>query len=171
MRPGASSIAMGIGLLGVFCSMMIYHDTRRVLWNWQRSAPLFFGTTFALGAAALFALNVTSGMWLIVLAAVIGTKLLVEVLVLRHVANHDLTSLKKTALLISRAFQPIAFARALGTFSGIGMALLLHVGAFSGAPAITAWLPFALVLAGEVLERMLFFCTVDAPKMPGGLAT
>jgi len=29
-----------IGLLGVFCSAMIYHDTQRRLWKWQRSLLL-----------------------------------------------------------------------------------------------------------------------------------
>jgi len=39
-----------IGLLGVFCSAMIYHDTQRRLWKWQRSLLLFYGTSIALGA-------------------------------------------------------------------------------------------------------------------------
>jgi Fe-S-cluster-containing dehydrogenase component/DMSO reductase anchor subunit len=44
------------GLLGVFCSVMIYHDTRCPSWNGPGVTVKFYGTTLILGvAAALFA--------------------------------------------------------------------------------------------------------------------
>jgi ferredoxin len=39
------------GLLGVFCSAMVYHDTRREFWRLPATGGKFFGTTLLLGAA------------------------------------------------------------------------------------------------------------------------
>jgi len=165
-----SGIVAGIGLLGVFCSMMIYHDTRRVLWQWRRSAVWFFGTTLALGCSARLAVHSANAFVLSALLFVVVLKLASEVSVLRHVTDVDLTSLKKSALLIAGCFQHAAFARMLcAVIGGIGLPLLLHIGAFTSRQTTFAWLAFALLLAGEILERMLFFRCVDAPKMPGGL--
>jgi hypothetical protein len=94
------------------------------------------------------------------------SKLCVEISVVRHVADRELTSLKKTALLVTQAFQPIAFARIAFAMAAVGAALLVHMGVCSSE---LAWLPLALLLVGEILERSLFFRAVDAPKMPGNL--
>jgi formate dehydrogenase iron-sulfur subunit len=160
-----------LGLLGVFCSMMIYHDTQRTLWNWRRSAPLFFGTMALLGLSAALIANSSSGALSAILVVAVVAKLAVEVSVLRHVRDRDLTSLKKTALLVTGLFQPIAFVRlACLMAGGIGLPLLLKTGAFAFAPVVIGSCAFALLIAGELLERLLFFRVVDAPKMPGGFA-
>ncbi|MEQ1852429.1 MAG: DmsC/YnfH family molybdoenzyme membrane anchor subunit, partial [Chthoniobacteraceae bacterium] len=44
--------SVAIGMLGVFCSAMIYVDTRRPFWSARLTMPKFFGTTFLLGATA-----------------------------------------------------------------------------------------------------------------------
>jgi hypothetical protein len=167
----ATFIAMLIGLTGVFCSMMIYHDTQRVLWNWRRSVPLFFGTVALLGLSAVLIANPSNGASCAALAVAVVAKLAVEISVLRHVTNRDLTSLKKSARLVTHQFRRVAFARlACLMAGGIGLPLLLSTGAFTFAPATIGWCAFALVAAGELLERLLFFRAVDAPKMPGGFA-
>ena len=51
---------------------------------------------------------------------------------------------------------------------GIGLPLLLTVNTFS-SPTPVAALAFAALLVGELLERCLYFTTVVAPKMPGGV--
>ena len=38
------------------------------------------------------------------------------------------------------------------------------------APALLALMPLVLCLAGELLERYLFFTAVAPAKMPGGIA-
>ena len=43
------------GLLGVFCSAMIYVDTRREFWSASQCFAKFFGTTLLLGAASALA--------------------------------------------------------------------------------------------------------------------
>src|SRR5205085_785606 len=48
-------IASGLG--GVFCSAMLYADTRRSFWSLGRSAAKFFGTTIVLGCSALLVLR------------------------------------------------------------------------------------------------------------------
>jgi formate dehydrogenase iron-sulfur subunit len=163
MEVGAVTAA---GLIGVFCSMMIYHDTRRALWHWRRSAPLFFGTAAVFGAAAAFALNCHNNIALAAFVTTLALKLLIEILVVRHVADRELTSLKKTALLVTGKFQYAAFARVVCAVGAVGIALLLNTGALSPTLAL---LPFLLASVGELIERLLFFRTVDAPKMPGGL--
>jgi formate dehydrogenase iron-sulfur subunit len=158
------------GLLGVFCSMMIYQDTRRPLWHWRRGLPLFFGTTLVLGAAGAAIFNHSAALLAAIMIAS-ASKLLVEVLTLRHITNCTLTPLKKTALLVTGKFQHVAFVRLVCVMlGGIGLPLWLamNVGV---SHAFLAVLAFALLLAGELLERFLFFTTVVAPKMPGGLAT
>lgn len=165
-----SGIAAGFGLLGVFCSIMIYHDTRRVLWHWRRSAIWFFGSTLTLGWSAWIVFHSVNAFAFSALVLVVAVKLASEFSVLRHVTDDGLTSLKKSALLITGRFQPVALSRMLcAVIGGIGLPLLLHIGAFASGQTALAWIAFALLLAGEILERMLFFRAVDAPKMPGGL--
>jgi formate dehydrogenase iron-sulfur subunit len=159
-----------LGLAGVFCSMMIYHDTRRALWHWRRTAISFFGTTLALGCSAWLALYSVNAFVLSALLLTVALKLAREVSVLRHVTDGELTSLKKSALLITGHFQHAAFIRMLcAVIGGIGLPLLLQIGAFASGQTVLAWIAFAVLLAGGILERMLFFRCVDAPKMPGGL--
>jgi DMSO reductase anchor subunit/ferredoxin len=170
VRAGSETGAPIVGLLGVFCSAMIYHDTRRPLWCWRRSMSLFLGTTIGLGAAAAAIVSRAPVLFTVVIVAA-STKLFVEVLTLRHIATRTLSPLKKTALLVTGRFQHIAFARLLcAMVGGIGLPLLLLLNVFPSAQ-LTAALAFGLLLTGELLERFLFFTTVVAPKMPGGLPT
>jgi DMSO reductase anchor subunit len=157
-----------IGLLGVFCSVMIYHDTHRPLWRLRRSLPIFFGTVVALGAAGA-AIFRPSPELLMITALAATTKLVFEVLTLRHVTDRALTPLKKTALLVTGKFQHAAFAHLFClVLGGIGLPLLLATNTFSSTTLVAA-LAFAVLLIGEFLERFLFFTTVVAPKMPGGV--
>ncbi len=170
LRAGSETGAPIVGLLGVFCSMMIYHDTRRPLWNWRRGLPLFFGTTLVLGAAGAAIVN-DSDVLLVGVIIACAAKLLVEVLALCHVTNRTLTPLKKTALLVTGKFQHVAFVRLVcAMLGGIALPLLLALNV-GPSHALIAVLAFALLLAGELIERFLFFTTVVAPKMPGGVPT
>ena len=158
-----------VGLLGVFCSMMIYHDTRRSLWHWRRSVPFFFGTVILLGAAGAAILK-SSPMLVAVTSIATAGKFLAEILTLRRITDRTLTPLKKTALLVTGKFQCVAFARLLClVLGGIGLPQLFALNTFA-SPILMAALAFALLLIGELLERFLFFTAVVAPKMPGGLS-
>ncbi len=168
LRAGLETGAPVIGLLGVFCSVMIYHDTHRPLWHWSRSLPLFFGTALLLGVAGVAIMEPRPALTFTIIAVSMA-KLLVETLTLRHVTDNSLTPLKKTALLITGKFQLVAFARLLCLMlGGIGLPLLMTLNIFPSS-AMCAAIAFTLLLAGELLERFLFFTTVVAPKMPGGV--
>jgi formate dehydrogenase iron-sulfur subunit len=168
LRAGSELGAPIMGLVGVFCSVMIYHDTRRPLWHLRRSLPLFFGTMLALGAAGV-ALFKPSPTLLTTLILISSAKCLLEVFILRHVTDGELTPLKKTALLITGRFRQVAFGRLVClVLGGIGLPLLLITNPFP-SPLPVVMLAFGLLLAGELLERFLYFTTVVAPKMPGGV--
>ena len=170
LRVGLETGAPLIGLLGVFCSAMIYHDTHRPLWHWRRSVLLFFGTTLILGAAGVAIFQSSPALPVIVILATL-LKLAREISVLRHGTNRELTPLKKTALLVTSQFQEITMIRlTCALLGGICVPMLLTMNLVS-TPTPLAAAGFALLLAGELLERLLFFRTVVAPKMPGGLPT
>jgi formate dehydrogenase iron-sulfur subunit len=157
-----------IGLLTVFCSAMIYHDTQRPLWNWKRSLPLFFGTTAILGAAGAVTLQSSRALLATIVVAVVA-KLGVEIFTLRHGTRRGLAPLKKTALLVTGHFQHVAIARMLCVVTGgIGLPVLLMTNAFHSWPSAAAFM-FILLLTAELLERYLFFVAVAAPKMPGNI--
>jgi formate dehydrogenase iron-sulfur subunit len=166
----ASTAAAFIGLLGVFCSAMIYHDTHRPLWHWHRSVSFFLGTTAILGAAGVAIVQSSPALPFIMIVAVL-LKLGGEISILRHGTNHDLTPLKKTVLLVTGKFQPLAMIRLVcALVGGLCLPLFLTIPS-TPAPKLIAVAAFTLLLAGELLERFLFFTTVTAPKMPGGLPT
>jgi len=169
IRFGVAATA-SVGLIGVFCSAMIYVDTRRELWCARRTLPLFIATTLVLGAAGALVFLPTNG-WLVAALVVLTlSKLAMEVASLRHVTARALTPMRKTALLISRAFQRTAFTRcAVALVGGIGIPVLLSVGALP-APHLIAAVALGVLIVGELCERSLFFRAVVAPKMPGGMA-
>ncbi|MHB8523401.1 MAG: DmsC/YnfH family molybdoenzyme membrane anchor subunit [Limisphaerales bacterium] len=182
-------ICVGSGLAGVFCSAMIYHDTRRDYWRLPATGGKFLGTTWLLGAAGTLVLvSVDPGpgpspilpalAGLIVLAT--AFKLGVEPRVLRHLARDDFSPLHKTALLLTGYFgltHRVGIAcRILG---GAVLPALLAVrslapgqfaGPLTGLPLAAASV-FGFCLAGEVIERRLFFAAVQPVKMPGAISS
>jgi Fe-S-cluster-containing dehydrogenase component/DMSO reductase anchor subunit len=137
--------ALPVGILAVFTSVMIYHDTHRALWHFPRTAIRFFGTVAAFAALA----NP------IVFASVVMTKLVPEVLFLRHASSNDWSPDAHSARLQQGPLRNTLLVRCI-------LALLAIPAAFA-----SPWLALPLLLAAEILERQLFFQSVQAPKMPG----
>jgi formate dehydrogenase iron-sulfur subunit len=142
-----SRSALPLGITAVFTSVMIYHDTRRALWSFPRTAIRFFGTV-----AAFAAIHHPPA-----LAIVLVLKLIPELRILRLGEDED------------AAWSPdVHSARLqLGPLgivlrSRIALALVALVTAF-----IQPWFALPILLAAEILERQLFFQSVQAPKMPG----
>ena len=52
LRAALAVVTATLGTLGLFCSVMIYVDTRRVFWRFAHTAPRFFGTALILGLAS-----------------------------------------------------------------------------------------------------------------------
>jgi formate dehydrogenase iron-sulfur subunit len=168
--PMLTPVAALAGIAAVFCSAMIYIDTRRELWRAARTLPLFFTTALMLGAASAVVFLPTNVWFAAALVALTVVKLTIEVLSVRHVTNRALTPMRKSALLITGTFQPVALARCvIAIGAGIGIPVLLSTKALP-APELFSIAALALLILGEVCERYLFFRCVVAPKMPGGRA-
>jgi DMSO reductase anchor subunit len=173
------------GLAGVFCSVMIYRDTRRTFWQMKFTAPKFIGTALLLGlATVLFTMTLKSVFmataappalrhvvvmlcgFLVVATTV---KLLWELTVFAHLNDHEWTDMKRTALLISGLLRRVTISRFVcGVLGGITLPALLLFGVI---PPVIAIGILPVSLAGELLERYLFFRAVVPLKMPGGIAS
>ena len=175
------------GLAGVFCSVMIYVDTRRAFWNLPLTGFKFFMTGVVLGVPAAVFVSLLGAAWsetitvaeimegfgrrlLQGLVAAALVKLAIEALVLTHLRDKQHTPLKRTALLLTGELAPMAVRRVIaGVLGGIVLPglLLAEVGptgcrvAFTG---VVMGLVLVFTLLGELLERHLFFTAAVAPR-------
>ncbi len=182
---------LSTGLVGVLCSVMIYYRTQRPTWGGTRTLFRFLGTTIWLGLAVtvfagMLATSVQSdvglGTVMQELMAHLGRPLMVCAVVklayeaadLLHLLDRHQTPLKRLALLMTGELGGLAIARfALGLLGGIILPWsLLAAGSDSPAKWVaTVSTIFLMSLAGELLERTLFFMTAVAPRMPGAVRT
>lgn len=96
-------------------------------------------------------------------------KLLWELAVFLHLSEPGWTSMKRTALLMSRALKRVTIARFIcGALGGVVLPVLLLFGT-TVPVGVVGILVFSLL--GELLERYLFFTAVIPLKMPGGIAS
>jgi DMSO reductase anchor subunit len=183
------------GLAGVFCSVMIYVDTRRAFWNLPLTGFKFFMSGVLLGIPTVVFVSLLGAAWseTLTCAAVMNgfgyrllqglvaatlVKLGVEALVLGHLRDKKHTPLKRTALLLTGELARAALWRVgAGVLGGVLLPLLVVLLAGSrpaGFPAglvgVGVGASLIFILLGELLERSLFFTASVAPKMPGALA-
>jgi formate dehydrogenase iron-sulfur subunit len=137
--PNTAAPGFALALLGIACSVMIYVDTGRTAWKAIRTWTLFGGTTVVGFALAVHPL--------------LGSVALLGKLFVEHClsAPHPETQALLRGPLRSRYRLRLAL--------GLSGALLAATGFL--------WLAFSCVLVGECLERLLFFQSVNASKMPG----
>jgi len=187
--PLQSAFGIGVavtGLLGVFSSMMIYRDTRRIFWRMPITALKFSGTMLVLGpASVLFSIVVLSvfepdlaadrtfrpvvDLLSGFVAIVMTVKLLWELTVFAHLRDREWTSMRRSALLMAGALRSVTIVRIV--CGALGSVILPVLVAFGCLPPIVAAGILPLSLAGELLERYLFFTAVIPLKMPGGIAS
>lgn len=172
------------GALGVFCSVMLYQSTRRRFWNGGATGFKFTLTGVVLGlsfstAAASVVLALTHAdpvpllqPWLDVagptLVAATLLKLAGELMVVRHLRHGGTGDLARSArLLVGELGSLLGLRAVLGVLGGV----VLPAAFFGDVPfavqLAAALLSAALLLAGELLERVLFFAAMSAPRMPG----
>lgn len=181
------------GLVGIVCSIMIYHCTRRRLWNGPATTIRFLLTTIVLGlSTALFttaagAVSGSAGGTAMAssfaeivfpgLIIAVACKLAFEASLFVHLRSKQHTPMKRSALLMTGDLAKAAKWRfALGVVGGI---LVPAFWVWQDHPTASASIfsqvliggQFAFLLIGELLERYLFFTAVVAPRMPGGLRT
>jgi hypothetical protein len=106
-------------------------------------------------------------------------KLAFEALIFLALFRRQPTPLKRTALLMTGELRKVTALRFVcGAIGGVLLPAALLIEdrvTTSGYPtalfAVVALSMVALLLAGELLERYLFFTAVVAPKMPGSPAS
>ena len=187
LPPAWTSLAAFVGLAGVMCSGMIYHQTRRAFWRGFRSLGRFLLTTVALGVAGAWALDAWKGgptqRTLPCLLLLITTaKIALDLRLLRRAdseeaelawprpAQADSWSLTQTARRLRGTLGSVQRARFTCAWVG---GMLLPMFALQGVISVLSPLAvgaFVLGVAGEILERWLFFRAVVPARMPGGLS-
>lgn len=179
VRTGLGASTVGFGLVCVFASFMVYFDTPRAFWKRQANAPIFLLTALSSGLPAGLAIGslLKSGpawgltLFVLALLATIA-KLTAERSVLKT-RDTDQHPLAPSAQLLLGPLGTSLTSRwacsAIGLFLvAIGLACLPTGLAPLGVALLFVGAGFCL--AGDVLERCLFFQAVVAPGMPKGLS-
>jgi len=178
--PLVRGTAVGAGLLGVFCSVMVYVATRREQWSFAQTGLKFFSTTFLLGCASVLAVSTWDprlgavgkpSLLQSVIVAMALFKLVFEGHALTYATDRRTTALKRMALVMRGELRAVTWLRFLLLVVG---GLLLPTGLMVNRFQSSAWMPVTLLmlvvlLAGELAERYLFFRAAPASRMPGGL--
>lgn len=168
--PGVAELlgyaVAAIGVVGIACSVLIYHVTRKAWWTASITGFKFFMTAAILGLASTLVLVppvlASELSRLVVLLTII--KLLGELTVLVHLRDKRYTELRRSAVLLITDLRRWSIARVTVLVLG-GIAIPL-VAKGSLASAIAS---LVLLLIGELLERTLFFAAASAPGMPKGV--
>jgi DMSO reductase anchor subunit len=167
--------AAASGLAAVWCSAMIYVSTGREFWGAWNTFVRFFGTVLLLGLATAFCWT-ASGWFAMGLVWTAAVKLAVEGRIFRDRVDEETPEpgpLNRSAWLLSGLLSLRWRARvACVGLGGAVLPLLLMVATETGPAPGTGWrvLCWSLCMAGELLERHLFFAGVSPARMPGGAA-
>jgi formate dehydrogenase iron-sulfur subunit len=148
LHPLLGAAAAVSGVLGVVCSGMLYHATRRVWWSGWRSVGRFIGSALLLGAAlhaSVPALLIAATLKLVLELRLQRSD---EVCLADDSSPHEPSMHRSLRLLHTR----------FGIWQRSYIALLI-IGAALGS--------FPLLLIAELIERSLFFRTVSPAQMPG----
>ncbi len=178
------------GVLAVVCSAMVYAATKREVWNGPGTTARFLGSTVLLGSVTVwFLMEVTVPgesreilplisssrhvlAWVCV-GCTIG-KLAIEFSALRYLGQRHASPQKGSAQLLVGHLADVTLARlACGLAGGLmlpalmlGSALMEELGPRRILPLLALVLA---VVAGEVLERFLFFRACVWRRMPGAV--
>jgi Fe-S-cluster-containing dehydrogenase component/DMSO reductase anchor subunit len=163
-----------LGVVGIACSVAIYHATRRAWWAASITGFKFFLTAAVLGLATTIATGVAHGESSAVVAALSyavaglsAVKAAGEAALFLHLGDKRHTALKRSALLVAHDLRGWTVARfaAIG-LGGIALPLAnAQRGSFGLAIA-----SLALLTLGELAERTLFFAASSSPGMPGAVS-
>ncbi len=189
VTPMLGDAAAVVGLVGLWCSIMLYVVTKRRFWSFDRTAARFVGSAVVLGIATglltTFAAMVDAGglgqgplslarVGAYALAIATATKLAAESAVLLHLRDRQYGELKRTAVLLTRELGQLGMLR-FGCAVVAGILLPLgFIARLDSGDALAALIVMSVCLvvltAGEVLERMTYFAALSSPRMPGGLS-
>jgi len=137
--PRLAGATAAAGIAGVFCSAMVYVDTRRRFWRAAQTLPRLFGTIAVVALACV--------------APPAAALALLAKLTWESRTFFDGS--------VSARLQRGPLKRAVVVRDLLGLAAVLALVASAPGAGL------ALFAGGELAERYLFFRAVDAPKMPG----
>jgi formate dehydrogenase iron-sulfur subunit len=179
VRNGLEMGAATLGLVGVFCSAMIYAATRRAHWQGAATGFKFFATTALLGASAALVMisflgpNPAGPAATLLLRAAAATalvKLAFDALVFRHLAGRAHTIGKRIALLMVGELRGVTISRFAAGSAGLLTASILLLMPQAERGRLGPLVLFAMLMTGESLERYLFFRAAPPSRMPGPAA-
>ncbi|HET6424485.1 MAG TPA: DmsC/YnfH family molybdoenzyme membrane anchor subunit, partial [Planctomycetaceae bacterium] len=154
------------GLIGVYCSVMIYAVTPRTFWARPYTTVKFFGTTFFTAALVWLLLGPGATPAAIGMASLALMKLIAESRQ-RHAPGEDRWAERSSRLLYGPLRQAWFFRAGSMLLCGVLGPMVLVA-----APLSLPLLSIAITvgsLISELVERSLFFRAAAAPRMPGGV--
>lgn len=155
-----------LGGVAVYCSIMVYVDTRRAFWRWALTAPKFAGTALLLGLGAGFLFCDRDAVITTGLMTVSLLKLVFEAgFLLIHARSADRSPNKRSASVMLRACSRTLIWRFI--FGVLGGVVIPVLALGATVPLNVKLVAFCLCLSGEILERVLFFEAVVPDRMPG----
>lgn len=176
LRP----LTLFTGLFAVYCSVKLYQDTQRRLWQFRITAFRFFTSLIGLGSAGGYLYLIISGSREISTILFVGSLVVSFSMIIWKIyleenrlgkSKIEVYSVEKRAALIILRKLPVYrmlrfISAALGLiFLGTSLPLYLQLSVNSGIIAGSTGL--LLLFGSELVERFFFFTTVDSPKMPG----
>ena len=164
---------LGVALVSVACSAMIYIDTQRPFWSASRTLPKFFGTTALLGATtagALFGWTAPAlAPGFAIAATVIRTTLFAwEWSTYLRALRDPSAPTHRSALTIARLLQTILMTR-VALFVVSTITSVLAIFNVAGLGAVWGTIAFVSTTSSQILERHTYFTASAAPRMPGGV--
>ncbi len=138
--------AVMTGTAGVFCSIMVYVDTRRPDWSCAITSTRFGGTVFVIALTALAAIHRD---WLVAALLAQAGKPLIENLWLMQPG---------------KTYQRRSHLEALPHWTGIRLSAAVSALLLT---SLSPWVALVVLISAELIERALFFKTVQAWRMPG----
>lgn len=161
---------VAIGLVGVFCSVMIYVATRRPVWGPVWSGGRFGGTVLLLGVAAAMAADAGTRQWVTPLALSLVTltalRAALEYRFTQQADNNFANPFTRTLQLLGQKLRPLATLRNVcWGLGGVALPLAwMFAGGVSQGLAIASLL---LMTTAELIDRYLYFASESTPSMPG----
>ncbi|MCC9608161.1 dimethyl sulfoxide reductase anchor subunit [Blastopirellula sp. JC732] len=163
---------VAVGLLGVFCSIMIYVATRRPVWGPIWTGERFGGTVVLLGAAAAMAADSGERLLVVPIAiaviALTATRALLEYRFAAKADDDFANPFTRTKYLQSHSL--LALVRARNVLWGLGGVLFPIAWMLENhqVPSIIiAATGFLLLTGAELLDRFVYFASESTPSMPG----
>lgn len=135
------------GIIGVFCSSMIYRSTPRPLWDRNQTIWQFFSTSFIFASMGIY--TIKGELWIaITTIALMAVKLISEI----HLINREEVSRSKK-LLTNDLIKEVRMRHFFMFLSAILIFIEPHLALFA-------------LLCSETTERFLFFSASLAPSKP-----